>query len=433
MYSIIDIKTTTASVHNARLLYVKIVEYNQQLKIKNRFESFVNPEVEMTSYMIQFSGIRQSEVKKAPKFFEIAKKIIEVTKGQILLGHQMNFVYQVIKRAFKELGFSYTEKNLDIEKVMKYYEFYLSTQLTVFNTFEQLIHNEKETILLLGTEKEIYQKIRKPIHADIVNNLPEKTGVYYFKNAKNKLIYVGKSVNIKKRVQSHLSNQQTKKAMDMKGEIHKINYKVTGSELVALLLESDDIKKYKPRFNRAQKRTKFNYGLFETESERGYKYFTVEQNPHEVPVTTFTSFHNGQNFFAEKMTEYDLCQCLSNLYTNSSHTCFLYQINKCKGAAMGKETVKDYNKKAQKLINHIRYKYKEFFIVDQGRKSGENTIIHIKDYQYQGWGYCQTKDLQDISKLLSCVNSYKNNKDIELIIQGYLETHKVQKIIINAS
>ncbi len=78
-----------------------------------------------------------------------------------------------------------------------------------------------------------------------------------FYDHSGKLIYVGKSVNIKSRVLQHLSNNSTRRAIEMKQNIADVDYKLTGSELVALLLESDEIKKQKPVYNRAQRRAFF--------------------------------------------------------------------------------------------------------------------------------------------------------------------------------
>lgn len=409
-------------------MYLKVIQYNQEMKVSASFESFIHPEIEVTPYISQISGIGQNQLNDAPKFFQIAKKFIELTKGQILFANQMNFVYQVIKNAFKELGFSYSEKSIDALLLMKYLGLQSTVKKSVFDRMTYLCQHYKNDLLEIASDKNIFQQIQKPLSQEIISELPEKIGVYYFLNQKNKLVYVGKSVNIKKRVQSHLSNQQSKKAMDMKSQIHKVNYKLTGSELIALLLESNDIKKYKPRFNRAQKRNKFQYGLFEFYDNKGYLNFLIEQNPNNIPITTFSSLQDAQTFFLEKMRKHNLCQCLSNLYKNTSHTCFLHQINECKGAKLGKETIDEYNERAQQAINEIQYPYKNFLMIDKGRNEDEKSIIYIKNYQYQGWGYADKKETST-EKLLACVNTYSNNKDVELIVQSYLKNNELELII----
>lgn len=428
MFSVINIKTTTSNAKIAKLMYLKIVQYDHDMKVLTIFESFIHPEIEVTPYISQVSGITQNQLNDAPKFFQIAKKFIELTKDQVLIANRMSFVYQVIKNAFKELGFSYSEKSIDALLLMKYLGLQSTVKKSVFERMTYLCKNYTNDLIQIASDKNIFEQIQKPLSQEIISNLPTQIGVYYFHNQKNKLIYVGKSVNIKKRVQSHLSNQQSKKAMDMKAHIHKVNYKLTGSELIALLLESNDIKKYKPRFNRAQKRNKFQYGLFQFYDNKGYLNFIIEQNPNNIPITTFSSLKDAQSFFLEKMKKYNLCQCLSNLYKNTSHTCFLHQINECQGAKLEKETVEEYNQRAIQTINEIQYPHKEFLIIDKGRTEIEKSVIYIKNYQYQGWGYIG-KEEQSIQKLIDCVQTYLNNKDVELIVQSYLKANQLDLII----
>ncbi len=85
---------------------------------------------------------------------------------------------------------------------------------------------------------------------DLIKNLPEETGLYYFYNDNNELIYIGKSKNIKSRVISHINNSNSKRAAQMRQLIADIDYELTGSELVALLKEYNEIRNKKPLYNR---------------------------------------------------------------------------------------------------------------------------------------------------------------------------------------
>ena len=95
---------------------------------------------------------------------------------------------------------------------------------------------------------------------DDIQKLPEECGTYYFFDDKQQLLYIGKSKNIRHRVLSHLGNTTSKRAMEMKQRIHSISYELTGSELIALLKESKEIKEQKPMYNRAQKRSSYLLG-----------------------------------------------------------------------------------------------------------------------------------------------------------------------------
>ena len=133
---------------------------------------------------------------------------------------------------------------------------------------------------------------------DFVSKLPEKAGVYYFYNSSKELIYVGKSVNIRDRVLSHLNNNLHKKAIEMKSKIADVSFEITGSELVALLLESEEIKVNQPRYNQSQKRTYFNYGLYTFTDENGYCNLKIMRIIDELsPVYTYSSLQEGKGTY----------------------------------------------------------------------------------------------------------------------------------------
>jgi DNA polymerase-3 subunit epsilon len=101
-----------------------------------------------------------------------------------------------------------------------------------------------------------------------VDNLPETFGVYYFKNSAKEIIYVGKANNIKQRVISHFYDKK-KKEREMCLETAHISFTETGSELLALLLESSEIKHRYPTYNYAQKRKKDAFGIFSYIDQKG--------------------------------------------------------------------------------------------------------------------------------------------------------------------
>ncbi len=123
-----------------------------------------------------------------------------------------------------------------------------------------------------------------------LNRFRKKPGVYYFYNEKRDLIYIGKSRNLQQRISTHLSNNTTNRAMEMRDIIADIDWEITGSELIALLKESFEIKRNKPVYNRAQRRTSFQWGIFSYYDNNGYfNYRYGPVNDDEMPVSVFTS------------------------------------------------------------------------------------------------------------------------------------------------
>jgi len=240
-------------------------------------------------------------VADAPKFYEVAKEIVEITDGKTFVAHNASFDYHFIRNEFKNLGYKYKKDVLCTVKLsrklipgMRSYRLGKicdELQIDINNRHRaegDVIATTKIFDILLSLDKNsksqesLFAKpgltsLNPDLDKESIKELPEETGVYYFYNKENEIIYVGKSKNIHKRVITHLSNNYSKRAIEMKDHITHIGYETTGNELIALLLESDEIKKHKPVYNRSQRRTSSSYGIFTYEDEQGYIRFYIEK------------------------------------------------------------------------------------------------------------------------------------------------------------
>jgi DNA polymerase-3 subunit epsilon len=238
-------------------------------------------------------------------------------------------------------------------------------------------------------QHEINPKILHPnLNLEDLDEIPGKTGVYKFYNEFNQLIYIGKSKHIKTRVDQHLRNSKTKKGIQMMKEIMRIEYELTGSELIALLRESQMIKVDKPVYNHALKKSKFPYGLFDYIDDKGYQrlYIGLTSKTNEIPSASFTTKKEGMLYLERLCEEYNLCQKLCDLYTSKS-SCFHYEIKKCEGACIQKESTENYNWKVEDLINTLCLNKESFYIVDKGRHKSEKSLILIEQGAISGFGY----------------------------------------------
>ena len=162
-------------------------------------------------------------------------------------------------------------------------------------------------------------------------------GVYYFHDEEGNILYIGKSVNISSRVMSHLSNNDHKREIELRERTASITYELTGSDLVASLLESAEIKKHKPVFNRSLRRSLFQYGLFSSTGQDGYIHLKVETiKGDRLPLTSYSTRKEGIGHLQKLIDEYNLCQKLCGLYS-SSGGCFDHHMGICNGACVGKE------------------------------------------------------------------------------------------------
>lgn len=447
MYAIIDIETTGLNSKSDRITEIAIILYDGE-KIVDQYETLINPERHISYYITGLTGISNKMVADAPRFYEVAKKIVEMTEDAIFVAHNASFDYNFIRSEFKRLFFEYKRKTLCTKKLsrklmpgLKSYGLgSLSKYLKIDNKarhraggdalatvclLEHLLSIEKhpEEISLRGLNSNLPE--------EMIMNLPEEPGVYYFFDEKEELLYVGKSVNIKQRVISHLNNNLTKRAIEMKERISQIHYELTGSELVAQLLESFEIKRLKPPYNRAQRRTIFNHGLFMYTASDGYVRLSIEKiRKDKLPLTSYASAQEGRDHLIRLIAEHELCQRFCGIYKTDG-ACFHQQIGQCKGACKGMEPPDEYNDRVIDAISKYIYKNKNFFIIDDGRTDDEVSVIKVENGKYIGYGYTNIDNVDQNADILhDIIKPLNDNKDIQVIIRGYLRKNNFEKVVI---
>lgn len=391
-------------------------------------------------------------LRNAPKFYEVAKRIVEITEGCILVAHNAKFDYRILRTEFKRLGFEFKRKTLCTVELSKelipnqpsYSLGKLTRALGIpVSDRHRAAGDATATVklfkLLLNkdTEKHIVQdSVRlepkfqmEPRHIEIIEELPTVTGVYYIHKSDGEIIYIGKSNNIRKRINQHFTstNPKSKKIQRL---VSAVTYESTGSELVALLKESEEIKKIKPLYNRALRRTIFTHALYSYVDSNGYINLKIDvADGRKKPITTFSNRNSAKQFMFKFVEEYSLCQKLSGIY-NTKSACFNYSIKTCNGACINEESPDEYNSRVSKLINKNNYSNKNLVIIDRGRDIEERSAILIKNGTFYGLGFFDLNhQINRIDILESFITPMQNNRDTQHIIQSYLRKKKNLKLI----
>jgi DNA polymerase-3 subunit epsilon len=273
-------------------------------------------------------------------------------------------------------------------------------------------------------------KLNPNLDVEKVESIPEEPGVYYFYNEKGDLIYIGKSRNLQQRIRTHLSNNTTNRAMEMRDLIADIDWEVTGSELIALLMESSEIKKNKPVYNRAQRRTGFQWGIFSFTDSNGYINFNYSKlDCDDNPVSVFTGKERAKSMLMSLVEKYELCQKFTGLYETNG-PCFHYHVGVCRGACCGKEPPDSYNERARKAAEEFVFTRRNFFIIDKGRDEEERSAIKVVNGKFSGFGYFNINEMGfGLTAVHDCIKSSGDNRDIQVILKQYLKGYKIEKII----
>ncbi len=443
MYAIIDVETTGLSPGNEKITEIAIVLHDGK-KITDSFSTLLDPQKKIPYRITRMTGISNQMVKGKPKFYEVAKQIVEMTQNRILVGHNVRFDYNFLRSEFKSLGYELNLETLDTVKMSrqlipgrKSYSLgklcesvgienksrhrALGDAMATAELFEMLLALKNEV-----DNPELFNG-KSSFNKSITENLPHETGVYYFFNGDDEIIYVGKSTDIHNRVLSHLNNNMHKRALEMKSAIVRVEYEITGSELVALLLESHEIKKHQPFYNRAQKRTFFNYGLYSFYDDNGYLNLKLMRIIDELnPLFTYSSMQEAKDHLFSLTEKYALCQKLNGLYKTNG-ACFHYQIGQCSGACIGEEPAESYNKRVHEALDNYHFGNESFFVVDKGKNEEEKSVIKIENGKYAGFGYVD-KNCNDIDVINENIKPMKDNREVRQIINSYLKKYKLKTV-----
>ena len=285
----------------------------------DQFISLVNPEKPIQPFVVKLTGINNAMLRRAPKFYEVAKRIIEITEGTIVVAHNASFDYRILQTEFRRLGYDFKKQTLctvelskklipdqssySLGKLVRALGIPMADRhrasgdaLATVKLFKMLLAKDVEKEILKSFVKTEIKSGMSPKLLDIVENLPSKTGIYYIHNEKGDLIYIGKSKNIKKRVNQHFTGVNAK-SKKIQRDVYAVTFEETGSELIALLKESEEIKINKPIYNRAQRKSIFNFAMYSHINNEGYLAITIDKaDGRKKEITSFVSLQEGKNF-----------------------------------------------------------------------------------------------------------------------------------------
>lgn len=456
MYAILDIETTGGSPRDEKITEIAIYFHDGKI-ITDEWATLINPEKPIPHFITGLTGITNEMVADAPMFYDVAKEIVERTEGMIIVGHNVNFDYSFIKSEFKRLGYDYQRETLCTvklsRKIIPGHKSYslgkLCDELGIqINDRHRAAGDALATVKLFEMLQEIsvaggegieahlpsglkYKNLNGNLSVSDIETLPEKAGTYYFFDERNTLLYIGKSKSIRKRVLSHLGNTKGKRALEMRERIASISYELTGSELIALLKESEEIKQNKPLYNRAQRRTLSHWGLYDGKDPFGYITFRLAKVSEELdhPITSYNNKAEAREALTKLVEKHWLCQKLCGLYVTDD-ACFHYGIRQCNGACVQKEPVKEYNARAGELMEKFRLDRGNMLIIDEGRDPGERSVVRIEKGIYMGYGYISIDEgYLGIDQMLECVKPALDNRDVRQILSGWLRNNKVEKVL----
>ena len=450
MYAIIDIETTGGKYDEEGITEIAIYQFDGHQQT-DQFSSLINPEKEIQPFVVQLTGINNKMLRAAPKFYEVAKRIVEITENCVIVAHNAEFDYRILQTEFRRLGFAYERKSICTVKLAQqlipdqpsYSLGKLLRNLGIPIAHEHRAHGDANATLKLfqilmekDTQKQIIKEsvqLLKPHKAakqflTITDALPSETGVYYIHGTNDTIIYIGKSKNIKKRILSHLTSKQSK-AIKIQKQIQHVTYALTGSELIALLKEQNEIKQNQPPLNHARKFRIFPMGIRVDQSD-DFHTLVLEQVKSGVEyISVFKNQKAGRICLQNWCSEHRICLQKTSLKT-SDGPCFNQGIDGCDGACVGTENSEQHNEKIKSLMDSHAFPHADFLIITKGREKGEKGFLYIQENSFQGYGYYELNhQIKWTKEILSRLIPMSHNNDTKKIIHGFLRRKNYLKLI----
>ena len=436
IYTVIDIETTGGS-HGNRITEIAAVK-TDGLRILDSYETLVNPEIFIPKSITLLTGITNAMVQRAPLFEDIADDLVAFLDNTVFVAHNVTFDYGIVKNHFEDLGYTFNKKKLCTVRLARtvlpghasYSLGKLCTDLGIKNhsrhramgdakatveLFHHIITQDKDDFIFLSLNQLSGEASLPPnLPKEEFEKLPETAGVYYLLGEDLKILYVGKAKEIKKRISTHFTESSRKKA-ELLRKIYHVSYQETGNELVALLLESDEIKKHYPPYNKAQKHKSNDYHVCYYEGQDGVLRVDVFlQKFAKNSIQSFSSMVMAKDHLYKLVENTKLCPKYTGL-ERTKETCYL---GSACALCSGTETMEEYNQKVMAATQTSLNK-RNVYIVGPGRTREEKSVVRLVDGDYTGFGFVAEDLSISQEDLHDCIKPFKNNNDIKRIVNGF--------------
>lgn len=438
-FAIVDIETTGGNASGSRITEIAILIHDGK-KVIHRWETLINPQQEIPAPIFALTGINNEMVRHAPTFDEISEQVLELLNDRIFVAHNVNFDYSFVRHELEKSGFKWTARKLCTVRAARkirpglssYSLGNLCSSLNIGIENRHRAGGDADATAILFTKligwdqngeiakmlKKNAQDQRLPpnLPPDDFAKLPEKPGVYYFYNEQKKVIYVGKAVNIKKRVGSHFTGHNiSSQRQNFLREIHSISFEVCATELIALLLECSEIKKLWPEYNRALKRFEPKFGLYQYEARNGYQYLAVGKlAKFQSCIQTFHSQYEGIHLLRNLAEEFEIDHrfCIYGLPVEEFRPADTSNL----------PDSKRHNLQVKCALNSLQQNKPSFAIVDKGRTHEEKSCIWVEKGDFYGMGYLDSSlGFTDIHELKEHLTPYRSNGYIMQLIESFAE------------
>lgn len=270
MYAILDIETTGGKFNEEGITEIAIYKYDGH-QIIDQFISLVNPEKEIQAFVVRLTGINNKMLKNAPKFHEVAKRIIKITSDCTLVAHNSSFDYRILRTEYSRLGYEFKrntictvelsrklipdQESYSLGKLCKAIGIPMNDRhrasgdaLATVQLFKVLLEKDVHKEIVEDTIKHFDCKKTSDKLNKFISELPDTRGVYYIHDISGHIIFMNKGENMKLEASKQFL-KTTKRAKKIQERASSITYEETGNELIMNLKYFLELEINNPKFN----------------------------------------------------------------------------------------------------------------------------------------------------------------------------------------
>jgi DNA polymerase III subunit epsilon len=397
-FAVIDIECTGGSWGDERIIDVAVFILENG-DIVDQFISLVNPKRGIDPYVTKLTGISNKMVRTAPKFYEIAKRLVKITEDTTFVAHNIGFDYRVFQQEFEALGFDYHRATLDTipycERMFPNWSNYgLKTVAKELGLINSARHRaEGDARLTMELLKILLEKDRSSFLEEVqvsksdsenrnpfkeqVKHLHNKVGMYYIYNDSGEPIYIGNSKDLQNSINRHFV-ADNKLALSLQAEAKSIEIEDFGNEAIAQIQHKRTLDKLRPLYNSTKKKQFLGFGIF-TEPKKSVLVDFVRVHPirNKQPEFYFEGDKSMYGFLQHLMMNESLDPLSFLLDKDREH--YFKNTKKLQWKAKSKQVT---------LSTMRQYLFpSDATLIGPGRKGNEKCAILIENSRLIGYTY----------------------------------------------
>lgn len=424
----VDLETTGADATRDRITEIGVVEVGPDGIVE--WDTLVDPGIGIPPFIQQLTGITDAMVRCKPSFESLAESLAERLQGKLFVAHNARFDYGFLKNEFRRVGVTFRADVLctvrlsrslfpsvarhGLDALIARFELQPKgrhralADAELLWQFWQKIHELYTVDLVESAARSLVKRASLPagLEETALDDVPDTAGVYLFYGDQDMPLYIGKSVHLRQRIGAHFSGDH-RAALEMRlaRAVRRVEWRETGGEAGALLLEAHLIKTLQPLHNQMLRQ---NAGLFSWELAPGLSAPILRSDRdtdfsrHPNLYGAFPSRASAEARLAELAQTHQLCQAALTLEKTVRRglPCFARQLHRCLGACTGDESLASHRERAVAALADLSLRPWPFAgAVAWREQDGAKAWWHV----LEDWCYLGTVSTLDEAAGLLCV------------------------------